>query len=98
MGPRTSQPQDDPTPFSGVAVTATNSDDIAAVGISAGFSGTAAVNLSGSVNVINANTTAYIGSFANVNCGLTCTDNVSGALADQSVRVAAGNQFHQLGI
>ena len=84
--------------FRGVAVTATNSDDIAAVGISAGIAGTAAVNLAGSINVVNVYTKAYIGASAKVNCGATCDDNVTGANAGQSVQVAAANQFYELGI
>ncbi|MFL5756907.1 MAG: hypothetical protein ACJ77N_11475, partial [Chloroflexota bacterium] len=84
--------------FRGVAVTATNSDDIAGVGVSAGFSGTAAVNLSGVVDVIHANTSASIGKSAKVNCGATCDGNVGGANTGQSVRVVAGNQFHELAV
>jgi hypothetical protein len=84
-------------------VTATNSDDIASVGISAGFAGTAAVNLSGAVDVLNVATTAHIGKSAQVNCGGTlpldpCADNVASPNAAQSVRVAAGNQYYELGI
>jgi len=81
-----------------VSVTATNSDDIAAVGVSAGFAGTAAVNISGAVAVVTANTTAHIGSDAKVNCDTTCATNVAGADPQQSVRVAAGNQYHELSI
>ena len=84
--------------FRGVSVTATNSDEIAAVGVSAGISGTAAVNLSGAVNVVTVHTTAHIGKAAHINCGLTCATNVSGANSDQSVRVVAGNQYYELGI
>src|SRR5260370_9138034 len=94
-GPRSIAAQDDPTPFSGVAVTATNSDDIAAVGVSAGFSGTAAVNLSGAVAVVTANTSAYIGKNAMVNCGVDCTTDPG---TGESVRVSAGNQFPEGGI
>ncbi|KAG1649190.1 hypothetical protein GQR58_029240 [Nymphon striatum] len=49
VGPRTIENQD--TVFRGVAVTATNSDDLAAVGISAAIAGAAAVALAGSVEV-----------------------------------------------
>src|SRR5262249_11828006 len=98
-GPRTITPAPDPNgPFHGVAVTATNSDDIAAVGVSAGFSGTASVNLSGVVDVVTVNTSAYIAKLTQVNCGATYASNVTGADRSQSVRVAAGNQFHELGI
>jgi len=87
--------------FHGVAVTATNSDNIAAVAISAGGAGSVAVNVSGAVNVVNATTLAYIGQSAHVNCNLTdstCTNNVANAGANQSVDVAAGDSFQQLGI
>ncbi|HEY8830258.1 MAG TPA: hypothetical protein VIM83_06635, partial [Candidatus Limnocylindria bacterium] len=87
------------TGFRGVGVTATNSDDIAAVGISAGIAGSVAVNLAGSIDVSTINTSASIGSSALVNCAdATCAANVSGANAAQSVRVAAANQFNELGI
>src|SRR5437773_6340295 len=82
----------------GVSVTATNSDDIAAIGVSAGFAGTAAVNLSGAVEVVNVDTTAHIGKSAEINCGASCASNVVGADPEQSVRVAAGNQYHELSI
>ncbi len=95
-GPRTIAPIT--TPFSGVSVTATNSDDIAAVGISAGFAGTAAVNISGAVDVVTVNTSAHIGKSAQINCGATCAANVPSPSAEQSVRVAAGNQYYELGI
>ena len=66
-GPRTITAPSDA--LSGVAVTSTNSDDIAAVGVSAGFSGTAAVNLSGAVAVVTANTSAFIGKSATIDTG-----------------------------
>ncbi len=84
--------------FRGVAVTATNSDDIAAVGVSAGISGTAAVNLAGAVYITTVNTSAHIGVSAEVNCGSTCDTNITGADPGQSVHVAAANQFYHLGI
>src|SRR5215203_4846896 len=84
--------------FRGVAVTATNSDDIAVVGVGAGFSGTAAVSLAGAVGVTTVNTSATIGANTQVNCGATCNDNVAGANPSQSVRVAAANQYYELGI
>ncbi len=83
--------------FRGVAVTASNSDDVAAVGISAGIAGTAAVNLAGSVDVTTVHTSAHIGDSAKVNCGTTCATNVA-SHADQSVRVAAANQYYELGL
>ncbi|HEY7816242.1 MAG TPA: carbohydrate-binding protein, partial [Nakamurella sp.] len=85
--------------FRGVAVTATNSDDLSSVGVAMGFSGVAAVSLSGAINVMTVSTTAFIGSGTQVNCGNSlCTANVAGAGSDQSVRVAAASQFHQLGV
>ena len=82
-GPRVITPST--TSLSGVAVTASNSDDIAAVGVSAGFSGTAAVNLSGAVAVVTANTSAYIGKSAVIDSA-------------GDVKVAAGNQYHELSV
>src|SRR5439155_14211294 len=85
--------------FRGVGVTATNSDDLAMVGISAGVGGTAAVNLAGAIDVSTINTSAYIGKNGLVNCGnVSCSNNLLGADAAQSVRVAAANQFYELGI
>ncbi|MEA2197047.1 MAG: mucin9, partial [Solirubrobacteraceae bacterium] len=84
--------------FHGVAVTATNSDNIAAVGASAGFSGTASINLSGAVNVVTANTTAYIATGAKINCNSDCSAGAGGSGAGQSVHVAAGDVYRQLGI
>jgi hypothetical protein len=84
--------------FRGVAVTASNSDDVAAVGISAGIAGTAAVNLAGSIDVTTVHTSAHIGGSAKVNCGTTCAENVAGANSSQSVRVAAANQYYELGL
>src|SRR5260370_20460683 len=72
-GPRSIAAQDDPTPFSGVAVTATNSDDIAAVGVSARLSGTAPRHLSRAVAVVTANTSAHIRQNAMGNCGVDRT-------------------------
>src|SRR5262249_5006059 len=71
--------------FSGGAVTATNSDDLAGIGVAAGFSGSASVNLSGVVSVVNAHTSAHVDSNAIV-------------MSSGDVRVAAGNQFHELAI
>ncbi len=82
--------------FRGVAVTANNSDNLGAFGISFGFSGSAAVNLAGVINVENIHTSAHIGDSAQVNCGATCASNVGGANSAQSVRVAAANQYYEL--
>jgi hypothetical protein len=103
--PRTTNPQTAQlttrSGFSGVAVTATNSDSINAIGISAGVSGTVAINVSGTVSVVTVTTTASIGAAAKVNCAAgdpTCATNDSGSDSAQSVVVLAGNSFHQLGI
>ncbi|HWK83337.1 MAG TPA: hypothetical protein VNS61_06325, partial [Caldimonas sp.] len=82
-GPRVISPST--TSLNGVAVTASNSDDIAAIGISAGISGTAAVNLSGAVAVVTANTSAYVGKSAQITSA-------------GDVKVAAGNQYHELSV
>ena len=82
-GPRVIAPTT--TSLNGVAVTASNSDDIAAVGIAAGFSGEAAVNLSGAVAVVTANTSAYIGKSAEIDSA-------------GDVKVTAGNQYHELSV
>src|SRR5262249_57634437 len=74
------------------------SDDIEGVGGAAGLFGTAAVNLSGDVDVVHVNTSAYIGKSTKINCGATCADNVASPSSDQSVRVAAGNSFHEIGV
>ena len=87
-GPQTITPGSK-TGFKGVAVSATNSDSIAAVGVSAAIGGTAGVGVSGTVNVITVNTNATIGKHAVVN------DN-AGAAAGPNVLVAAGNQYHEI--
>ena len=75
--------------FKGVGVSATNSDTLAAVGVSAAVGGSAGVGVSGTVNVITVNTNATIGKHAVVN------DN-AGAAAGPNVLVAAGNQYHEI--
>ncbi len=71
--------------FHGISVSATSSDMLAAVGVSAGFSGSAAVNLSGSVAVLTTTTTAHIGDAAVID-------------SHGDLRVTAGEAFHELGI
>ena len=66
--------------FHGVAVTAMNSDDIAAVGASVGVGGGAGVAVGGTVDVITATTKASIGKNTHIN------DPVSGTIdPNQSV-------------
>ncbi|HEY3921306.1 MAG TPA: carbohydrate-binding protein, partial [Gaiellaceae bacterium] len=84
--------------FSGVAVTASNSDNIIAVGVSAGFAGAAAVNISGVVDVINVTTQAFIDENAKVNCNSDCSALATGSQTGQSVEVAATNVFHEIGV
>ncbi|MGN6127418.1 MAG: beta strand repeat-containing protein, partial [Humibacter sp.] len=78
------------TGFHGVAITANNSDDISAAGVTAGFAGIAGVGVGGSVNVVTATTTAFVGKLAQVNSTNT------GANTAQSVLVDAGNAFNLL--
>ncbi|TLN19214.1 leukotoxin LktA family filamentous adhesin, partial [bacterium] len=80
------------TSFRGVAVTAVNSDDIGAYGVGAGLAGTGAFQISVTVNVLTAHTWAYIDDNAQINTA------DSGEGADQSVLVAAGNNYGYLGI
>ncbi|MFK4837878.1 beta strand repeat-containing protein, partial [Microbacterium sp. ZW T2_14] len=74
----------------GVAVVANNSDEILAVGASAAVAATAGVGVAGNVNVVTADTDAFIGRLARVN------DENTGAAPWQSVTVAAGGAFRQL--
>ena len=80
------------TPFRGLAVTATNRDRLATIGVSGG-GGSVAVNVGGAVHVHTADTKAYIDESAQINQ----SGNVT-ASAQQSVRVAAGNDYSQLGV
>ncbi len=75
--------------FKGVAVTATNSDDILGVGVSAAVSGGASVGVTGNVNIVHADTSATIGKHAKIN-------TTGSPAAGQSVLVASGNVFHAL--
>ena len=74
--------------YRGLAVSASNADDIFGVGISGGVSAGASVAIGGSVNIVTATTRASIGVSAKINVPNT------GANSQQSVIVAAGNQFH----
>ncbi|WP_367889442.1 hypothetical protein [Humibacter ginsenosidimutans] len=78
------------TGFRGVAITANNSDDISAAGVTASFAGIAGVGVGGSVNVVTATTTASVGEYAQIDAAN------SGANAAQSVLVDAGNAFSLL--
>ncbi|MCP4707532.1 MAG: hypothetical protein GY869_02815, partial [Planctomycetes bacterium] len=77
--------------FRGVSVTATNKDDIEAFTVSIA-GGTVGIAISAAVNVIETNTNAYIGDDAQVN------DDTTGAYSNQSVNVAAGNDFYHLAV
>ncbi len=74
----------------GVAITANNSDEILAVGVTAAAAATVGVAAGGNVNVVTAHTDAFIGRRAQVNAANT------GASPFQSVIVGAGSAFHQL--
>ena len=76
----------------GLAVTALSKDDVSSIAASGGGSGTVAINLAGSVNVIGNNTSAYIDQGAKIN-----EDQIS-AGEGQSVLVAAGTDLRHLGI
>ena len=78
--------------FQGLAVSATNQDDIETISATGSGAGTAAITIAGDVNVITTHTTAEIADNAQVN------QNNAGADAAQSVRVAAGNDHYQMGI
>jgi hypothetical protein len=87
--------------FEGVAVTANNTDNIAAIGASASISGSVGVSVSGSVTVDSIDTEAYVGQGADINCNFSdtdCANNVTGAGSGQSVEVAAANSFRDLAI
>ncbi|MCB1963628.1 MAG: leukotoxin LktA family filamentous adhesin [Rhodocyclaceae bacterium] len=77
--------------FQGLAVTATNQDDVETISATGSAAGTAAITLAGDVNVITTTTTAEINDNAQVNQN-------TGAGAGQSVLVAAGNDHYQMGI
>src|SRR5262249_9624357 len=76
--------------FRGVAVTATNSDDLGSTGLAIGGAAGVAVNLTGSVQVVNATTQARVGKSARI--------DTLGTSASQSVLVSAGNDFSSLGV
>jgi hypothetical protein len=89
-GQRTVAPATLPS-FRGVAVSATNVDDIEVFTVSLGF-GTVGIAISAPVNVIDTTTHAYIGDDAQVNA------DTSSAGAAQSVLVGAGNDFHHISV
>lgn len=78
--------------FKGVTVSAVNQDDIETYGVGVGLSTTASFQLSATVNVMTSTTRACIGAGAQVNRG------ESGESGDQSVLVAAGNDYYHMGI
>ncbi|KKK65909.1 hypothetical protein LCGC14_2969400, partial [marine sediment metagenome] len=76
---------------SGIAISATNQDDIEAFVLGVAGAGGAAVAVSAAVNIISANTEAYIGSNAQI--------NTTGSPADgQSVIVGAANDFRHIAV
>ena len=76
----------------GVAVSATNQDDIESISATGSIAGTAAITLAGNVNVITTDTSASIGAGAKVNQDKAAAD------AGQSVLVAAGNDYYHMGV
>ncbi|UTG93830.1 leukotoxin LktA family filamentous adhesin [Geobacter sulfurreducens] len=76
----------------GVAVTATNQDDIESISATGSIAGTAAITLAGNVNAITTTTSATIGTGATVNQDTAAAD------AGQSVLVAAGNDYYHMGV
>ncbi|MEN6567595.1 MAG: leukotoxin LktA family filamentous adhesin, partial [Veillonellales bacterium] len=76
----------------GLAVTATNQDDIRTFAVG-GAAAEGAVALSGGVNVISNTTNAQIGDKAKIN-----QDNNNETDERQSVRVAAGNDLYYIGV
>ena len=75
----------------GVAVAATNQDDIETYSAAIG-GGTVGVAVAAAVNVINTTTSAYIGNGAQVNVDQT------DAASEQTVSVAAANDFHHVAL
>jgi hypothetical protein len=82
----------DTTLIRGVAVTATNSDDIETIGVSAGGSGGVDIQLSAAVDVTTSKTSAFVADGAMVN------QNNGAAQAGQAVLVAAGNDYYRMGV
>ncbi|WP_198937984.1 hypothetical protein, partial [Pelomonas sp. KK5] len=77
--------------FQGLAVTATNRDDINTFAVALG-AGTAGIGVGSATNVITTTTTANIGAGANVNA------DTSAAGAGQSVLVGAGSDFSHVAV
>ncbi|WP_158589118.1 leukotoxin LktA family filamentous adhesin [Alginatibacterium sediminis] len=80
------------TQFKGLAVIASNKDDIETIAATGSIGGTGAVTLAGDVNVIDTNTLAQVGNSSIVNSDNTNANN------QQQVLVAAGNDHYQMGI
>ena len=79
-------------PMKGVAVTAANRDEVRLVGGSVGASGSVAVTVSGAIHVLTNRTVAHIDAGAVVN------PTVAPGGPEQSVRIAAGDDFAFSGI
>ncbi|MCP4249742.1 MAG: hypothetical protein GY778_22090, partial [bacterium] len=84
--------QAEPVDIKGVAVTALNKDDLETYTVAGGASGTVAVSLGGGVNVITNNTLAYVDEGAQVN------SDTNQASPDQTVLVAAGNDYYDMSV
>ncbi len=77
--------------FRGVAVSASNSDDVSSFGMAAGAAGAASVQLAGAIQVINVETLARVGLAAKIN-------TASGSGTSQDVLIASGNDFRSLNV
>jgi len=78
--------------ISGLAVVATNQDDIETIAVAGGLAGAVGISVAVGVNVHNTDVQAYIGDGALVN------QDPVGNSATQSVLVAAGNDYYHLGV
>ena len=79
--------------FHGLSVTATNRDDIETYTLTLVGSNNASIAVSAGVNIVTAETTAFIGTAAKINA-----DDNGAAHPSQSVHVAAGHDFAHVAI
>ncbi|TAK65480.1 MAG: hypothetical protein EPO22_04755, partial [Dehalococcoidia bacterium] len=79
--------------FRGVAVSASSKDDVESMSFSLAAGGTFGVGVAAAVNVVDVDTTATIGQFAQINQSVT-----GSADTGQSVLIAAASDFNHVGI
>ncbi|MBI3917574.1 MAG: hypothetical protein HY322_11275 [Betaproteobacteria bacterium] len=79
--------------FRGVAVSASSKDDVESMSFSLAAGGTFGVGVAAAVNVVDVDTTATIGQFAQINQSVTGSANTG-----QSVLIAAASDFNHVGI